>query len=80
MKIKHSISLEQQCNDIWGSSQFDWTIGKTVLINDYDDPSYNKPSQEVWFWFSGMNKYKRWLHEGYANTIDEALRSIIDSA
>jgi hypothetical protein len=80
MKIKPSTSLEQQCNDIWGPSQFNWTIGRTGNPKtDYSDHLYDRNANSVWFWYCGTNENNHWLNSGYSNTIDEALQSIIDS-
>ncbi len=57
--------LEQACDEKWGKSQFDWTIGRS----GGHDPH--------WFWFCGTNDRGRYLHEGQTSTAEEALLAII---
>lgn len=54
--------LEQQVNDLWGTAQWDWTIGKCP---------------EGWFFYCGGGM-RKWKHKGYTKTLTEALQAMID--
>lgn len=65
-------SLEDKVNERWGSTMFDWVIGRVR-----DD------NQEKWFWYCGTadNKfgpYGMWLHGGLSDTINEALEAMLN--
>lgn len=60
--------LEARVSEIWGPSQFDWTIGR---------------SPEGWFFYCGEMKTPdkpkgTWKHSGYGKTITDALQQMID--
>jgi len=61
--------LEKAVNEKWGSSQFDWTIGRVGDLNG-----------SRWFWYCGTtdDNPKKWLHHGYSDTISEALQAMLD--
>ena len=54
--------LEAEVNKIYGSGQFDWTIGR---------------SPEGWFFFAGTLADKRWRYSGLEPTIEKALKRLI---
>jgi hypothetical protein len=66
-------SLEDRCNELWGPSNFDWTIGSSVGEND----------TKLWFYMAGTeldNRGKpRWKIIGDAPTITDALLALIES-
>lgn len=58
--------LEEKVNEIWGNSQFDWTVGRCP---------------EGWFYYCGSMStptYKSdWKHGGHEDTLVEALEKMI---
>lgn len=54
--------LEAKVNERWGTSQWDWTIGKCP---------------EGWFFYCGGGETK-WAHKGYAPTLTAVLQAMLD--
>lgn len=74
-------SLEAQVSARWGPQQWDWTLGRTIRENG----DVRNPDDHIWFWFCGTNFHQppapsgtSWRHEGYAETIMEALEAMLD--
>jgi hypothetical protein len=60
--------LEEMVNAKWGSTQFDWVIGRT-----------QKGDKQLWFWYCGTpDDERRWKHGGYTTTIEGALRAMLE--
>ena len=59
--------LEHRVSDVWGESQFDWTVGR---------------SSEGWFYYCGTmetpQRKSDWKHSGYEPTLTAALRRMIE--
>lgn len=58
--------LEERVTEIWGSSQFDWTVGR---------------SPEGWFYYCGTmitpTHKNEWKHSGHEDTLVETLQKMI---
>ncbi len=58
------LSLEARVSAVWGSGQFDWTVGR---------------SPEGWFYYcGGVGGRGAWLHGGVEPTLAGALLRMID--
>ena len=60
--------LEEACSRLWGPTQFDWVLGRTIA----DD------GRQVWFWYCGAAFPFQWRHKGQADTISGALMAMIN--
>lgn len=54
--------LEAKVNERWGTSQWDWTIGKCP---------------KGWFFYCGGGE-SSWGHKGYAPTLTAVLQAMLD--
>ncbi len=63
--------LEARINKIWGTSIFDWTVGRAGK-----DP--------YWFWYAGQSRYpevvRGWMHGGEAKTLLGALEGLLEAS
>jgi hypothetical protein len=77
MRTVSLITLEEQVNELYGPSVFDWTIGK--VGPDEDDP-IGTPAE--WFYYGGtetdpVTQKTKWRVGGHAQTAAEAMLALI---
>jgi len=75
--------LETRVDELWGPSQFDWVLGRTVRpsVEYTKGEDWRDPKHHIWFFFCGSKKGEHhpesWLHHGYGETITDCLEQMI---